>query len=164
MPQIPEVIPQNPEVIPQNPEVIPSKPKVIGSGFRRNLRLMPVLARFGQFRRFGRFTGDSPRSPSGGLPGVGENRSERWRGALALRPLFPGVRRGRPAGDPGGEFLVRGDVGCRLSDGLVVDPSPVVHQKRGRKLASPGGRLCLRHQEIARNDSAGTVSMLTVRI
>ena len=41
---------------------------------------------------------------------------------------------------------------------------PVVHQKRGRKLASPGGRLCLRHQEIARNDSAGTVSMLTVRI
>ena len=49
-------------------------------------------------------------------------------------------------------------------DGLVVDPRPVVHQQRGRKPASPGGQLCLRHQEIARNDSAGTVSMLTVRI
>lgn len=83
---------------------------------------------------------------------------------MALRPLSPGGRRGRPAGDPGGEFLVRRDVRCGVPDGLVVDPSPVVHQKRGRKLASPGGRLCLRHQEIARNDSAGTVSMLTVRI
>ena len=46
-------------------------------------------------------------------------------------------------------------------------PAPMVWSsihKRGRKLASPGAQLCLRHQEIARNDSAGTVSMLTVRI
>ena len=141
--------------MPRNPEVIPPNPKVIGFEIGQNLRLMPVSARFGQFGQFWRFTGDSPRSPSGGLPGVGENRSERWRGALALRPLFPGGRRGRPAGDPDGEFLVRGDVGCGVSDGLVVDPRPVVHQKRGRKLASPGGRLCLRHQEIARAEDAG---------
>ena len=164
MPRNPEVIPQNPEVIPQNPEVIGPNPRVIGSGFRRNLRLMPVLARFGQFWQFWRFTRNSFRSPPEGSRGLVESWSKGRLVALALRPLFPGVRRGRPAGDPGGEFVVRRDVGCRLSDGLVVDPGWVVHQKRGRKLASPGGRLCLRHQEIARNDSAGTVSMLTVRI
>ena len=112
---------------------------------------MPVLARFGQFWQF---IGNSP-EPSGGLPGLGRKLVEEAARGLALRPLFPGDRRGRPAGDPDGEFLAWGDVGCGVPDGLVVDPRPVVHQKRGRKLASPGGRLCLRHQEIARAEDAG---------
>ena len=116
---------------------------------------MPVLARFGQFGRFRQFAGNSPRSPPEGSRGLVESWSKRWRGALALRPLSPGARRGITAGDPGGEFAARRDVGCGVPDGLVVDPRPVVHQKRGRKLASPGGQLCLRHQEIARAEDAG---------
>ena len=160
----PEVMPRNPEVIPQNPEVIGPNPRVIGSEIRRNLRLMPVLARFGQFWQFWQFIGNSPGSTPEGSRGLVESWSKGRLVALALRLLSPGGSRGITAGDPGGEFAARRDVGCGVPDGLVVDPRPVIHQKRGRKLASPGGRLCLRHQEIARNDSAGTVSMLTVRI
>ena len=120
MPRNPEVMPRNPEVMarnsevmprnseamPRNPEVIPPNPKVIGFEIGQNLRLMPVSARFGQFGQFGQFIGNSLREPSGVLPGPGRKLVEGAARGLAVRPLFPGGRRGRPAGDPGGEFLV----------------------------------------------------------
>ena len=117
-------------------------PKTKSNRFR-NPSKPPFNADFGVFWAILPIHRQFTRGPSGGPPGLGRKLAEgtaRGPGPPAVIPRCP---RGRPAGDPDGEFLVRGDVACRLSDGLVVDPSPVVHQKRGRKLASPGGRLCL---------------------
>ena len=83
---------------------------------------MPVLARFGQFWQFWRFTRNSFRSPPEGSRGLVESWSKGRPGAWPSGPYFPvsagGVRPViRAANSSSGR-----DVGCRLSDGLVVDP------------------------------------------
>ena len=116
---------------------------------------MPVLARFGQFRQFRRFTRNSPRSPPEGSRGLVESWSKGRLGPWSSGPYFPvsagGVRPViRAANSSSGEMSVAASpmVWSSIHRQLSI-------RMRGRKLASPGGQLCLRHQEIARAEDAG---------